>query len=459
MARILILFHQSIIDPNKPYDIVCFYESFSKELARYSNEVKCVNTLFLKDYPESEITEIKKEEKEKFLVDIKNFNPDIIFAFNNQITKEIIDITNCPIVILDADGVDFFPNKNLIKKFADRYYLGSFSKGWEDGKYVAVGFRKEHIFYLHLATSINSENLEKKSNISFIGTKFPPISKELFFKIKNNKTIYRDLVASYNEPYQNMNTFFERYSEELHATIVDLYSLQDPRLYVLQSVWDLGLDIYGVFWDKLPTEFFTLFLSFNTEPKYTLKHNQDIYNSSKINISISHPQCKGYAFPWRIYDIMASGGLLISSYSKLLEDITKDFVNIPMYKSPYEARQLCQYALKNPSYCSDIIKKSNLFIEKYGRWESNFKVIEDKLKLNLLNKKDERKKYQIIKIERKNDLTRKSAPNKKYQLKALFYSICLVIAQIPFVRKRSQSNMCDKLIYIINRCLKRGYYD
>lgn len=459
MSKILILFHQNIIDPKNIYGLSGFYESFAKELAKYSNEVKCLNIAFLKDYPESEITELNREEKEKFLTTLKNFNPEIIFSFNNQITKEIINVTNCPIFIVESDGIDYFPNKHFIKQYLDRYYMVSFSAGFEEDKYYSIGFKKEKICYLHLATSINSENLEKKANISFIGTKFPSISKELFSKIKNNKDIYQDLLSFYKEPYKNGECFFEKYTKEFNAKIIDLYPLQDYRVYVLQSVWDLGVDIYGVFWDNLPAELFPLVLSFNKEPRYSLKHNQDIYNSSRINISISHPQCKGYSFPWRIYDIMASNGLLISSYSELLKNYTKDFVDIPMYKSPYEARELCQYALKNPSYCQEIIEKSNLFIEKHGRWKENFKILQDKFKINLLNETNLSKEYEILKVKNISSSSQKSISNFKYRLQALFYSVCLVVAQIPFIDKFFKSNIREKIIYRINRCLQRGYYD
>lgn len=89
-----------------------------------------------------------------------------------------------------------------------------------------------------------------------------------------------------------------------------------------------------------------LMSAFDETPKFSIKHNQDIYNESKICLSISHPQTRGYAFPWRIYDIMATNGMLISSRSDLLNEFTKGIVKIPMYESPYEARELCIKYLK-----------------------------------------------------------------------------------------------------------------
>ena len=329
MSKILIMFHQPVIDLNNPYGIVCFYESFAKELSKYSNEVKLINTYFLKQFPEDRITLLNSDIKEKFLEEIKNFNPDIIFSFNNQITIEILQITNCNICVFDADGIDFFAGKDFIKKYKDRYFMCSFYEGWEEDKYPKLGFTKSKVIFLNSATSIKREKLKKTSNISFIGTKFSSISKDTQLKISQEKSIYEDLREYYKNPYISNDKLFEKYRKLFKLTKIDLYPLLDPRLYVLQSVWDLGLDIYGLLWDSLPTELYNLSLCCHyNEPKYTLKHNQDIYNSSKINISISHPQCKNYTFPWRVYDIMASDGLLISSYSKLLEKYTKNLEKI-----------------------------------------------------------------------------------------------------------------------------------
>lgn len=146
-------------------------------------------------------------------------------------------------------------------------------------------------------------------------------------------------------------------------------------------------------------------MAFIKEPKYSLQHNQDIYNSSKISLSISHPQCRGIAFPWRIYDIMASNSLLISSYSKALEELTSKFVKIPMYKNPYDARSLCQYALNNPNYCEDIIQASNEFIKKHGHWEDNFKILEDKLNINLCLDKENNGSIKMAYFQHGKDLS------------------------------------------------------
>lgn len=83
---------------------------------------------------------------------------------------------------------------------------------------------------------------------------------------------------------------------------------------------------------------------------------------------------------------MATSGMLISSYSSLLKAQTKDFVDIPMYNSPYDARDLCKKYLKEPNMREDVVCACNDFIEKHGRWESNFRELETFFRLKLINR-------------------------------------------------------------------------
>lgn len=426
MARVLVLLHQQYIgDINEA--LCAFYETFLKKLEQQGNNVKCINMCYVKPYW-SETNKFLSKKEECILIEkVKTFNPELIITFNNQITFEIIENTECPICLFDADSFELFPNKDFIKKYYERYHIFSFWENLEEEKYINFGIEKSKITYLHLATAIKNENIEKTTNISFIGTKFAKISKKLKTELITNKDILNDINNYYKNPYENYENFIKKYSAYSES---ELYSLLDPRCQVLESLCDLGLKIYGVEWDKLPRELFNLELCFDKTPKYSLKHNQDIYNSSKINLSVSHPQSKGYGFPWRVFDIMASNGLLISSYSKLLEDKTKDFVKIPMFKSPYEARDLCKYALENPNYCFDIISASNEYIKQNGQWNDNFKIIENAMNIKLLNENIAETPYEIYYIEKRKP---KKIPTIKLKFKNIFYGLLLIISQIPVV--------------------------
>lgn len=384
MKNILVLFHQATVcsDINV---VVCFYESLLKSLSKYNNVV-AINTNFLKNYDEATITKLSKDNKCKFIEEVKKFNADCIFTFNNQITKEIIDNTNCPICLFDADSIDLFCKNTqiFIKQYQERYYMFSYSCGWEPkNRYLALGFKEENINFIHLATLVQKEIKQKTANISFIGHLFNYNGR---YDNINARALYERVINSFNDNNLDYSQYIKEFSDKL--SLEEIYGAFDTRVLVLNSLLDLGVHLYGKGFDMLNGGGGVLKIALIKEAKYSLQHNQDIYNSSKISISISHPQCRGIAFPWRIYDIMASNSLLISSYSKNLEDLTRNFVKIPMYKNPYDARTLCQYALNNPNYCEDIILASNEFIEKYGRWDDNFKLISEVIKVDLSSKKE-----------------------------------------------------------------------
>lgn len=432
MANVLILYIQPIIDENNQNAMVCFYESLAKELIDNGNNILCLNILNYKEYYKT-VFKSKIKYTEEIILKIKNHNPDLIIAFNNQIVEEIVQCTNCPILLAEADAVDRFSGKELIRKYNDRYYMVSFSPGFEENRYIELGFPKDKIILLHMATSIRTEKLEKNKNISFIGSCFyNEYDDNMIKKITYNNDFYNDLIKYYEEPYNNYKLFTEKYIKIFDNNIQLLHQFMDLRATTLSSVADLGLNLYGINFDKLSPELFVLRAAFNRSPKYTLKHNQDIYNSSKINFSISHIQCMGYGFPWRIYDIMASNGLLVSSYSKLLEEKTKGIVDIPMFKSPYDAHDLCKYALKNQSYCEDIIHKSNAYIEKYGRWKSNFEILQNTIGIQLINNNEKKTKVIILEsqIQKKQHLFNKNIVKR---FKILVYSLCLAFSQLPLL--------------------------
>ncbi len=430
MSNILILLHQTIIDKNKPHEVVCFYESIAKELNKNGNNVKILNLAFCKNYLADELHFLDNKTQHLLYEDIKKFNPDVIFTYNNQIFKEIFEITNCPICVFDADSVDLFPCKEYIQQYAERYYLFTCSPGWEEDKYIKLGLKKENIGQINFATSIQNIKMEKDKNISFIGTNFTPLSNYILNDSENNpylskKELYNILMTFWQKEKYDTQELKEKYLSYYNNT--ELYSFWDTRLIVLNSLLDLDLNLYGKFWENLPNYLFQLKLAYNETPMYSLLHNQNIYNSSKINLSISHPQCNGFTYPWRIFDIMASNGLLITSFSKLLKTQTKDMVDIPMYENPYQARDLCIYALKNPSYCEDIIAKSNLFIEKYGRWENNFRIIQEKINISILNTKKETKDFEIYHV------SPKKTKEKYYKIKNFTNGIVLALSVVPIV--------------------------
>ena len=322
MSNVLILFSQVILDKQNPTGLICFYECFANELRENGNNVLCINLYSIDNIDAGCIHSIK------------TFKPDIIFTFNNRITDEIIKNTNCPICVMNADGIDMWTNVHLITQNMDRYYLFSFWQGWEQSKYKKLGLGKNRIIPLHMATSLRAKRTRKTINISFIGSVFPQAEHEIMNMYLKDSDFQQDALDVLYNGNVTLDKFFKKYKNRFNNSVLQCYPLLDPRLPVLNSIVDMGLNLYGTGWDKLPNEYLLLKSAFKNQPVYSFVDNEKIYNSSRINISISHPQCKGYAFPWRVFDIMASNGLLISSYSSLLENLTSSSVKIPMFKSP-----------------------------------------------------------------------------------------------------------------------------
>ena len=434
MAKILLSFLQPIINKN-PETLFCYYDALSQELNAQGNDVLILNTLNMYYLPGRE----KQKCMDYYKNMVKDFNPDIIFAFNNNLYEEIISITNCPIILYEADLSNLFLNKDFIKKYNDRYYMVTFFQK-HIPVYKDLGFNENRIIHLHPATAVKSEKKEKKVNISFIGSAFDqPLRSVVKSITKNNSENLYNLYKEYwNDCNHNYKELFEKYLKDSKLSGADFYPIMDSRTYILQSVLDLGLKIYGVNWDKLSTVLLPLISAFDKTPKYTLEDNQEVYNTSVINISISHPQCEGYAFPWRIYDILASDGVLVSSYAKALEDYTKGYVDIPMFKSPYDARDLCKKMLKEKELREDIISASNEFIEKQGRWFDNFEKIQNYTNVNIINNNHKTGERKFASY----DFTKKDI---KPQIKSIVYGILYSIIHLPLIYRESANDYRDKI--------------
>ena len=363
---------------------------------------------------------------------IKEFNPDVIFTFNNRIFEEIIKTTSCPIVLFEADLVSLFANTELITKYKERYYMATFCEKYIND-YKKLGFENDKIILLHPATSVKAENKEKTSNISFIGSCFSGIDitiKEEIFSSDNGAACYEMYKEFWNSFNYNYKSLLDKYIPNNKFSVWDCYKIFDNRTIILQSVLDLGLKLYGVDWQKLPSTNLPLICAFDPTPMYSLEHNQDIYNSSIVSLSISHPQCEGYSFPWRIYDIMASNSVLVSSYAAQLNEYTKNYVQIPMYQNPYDARELCKKMLKEENLRNDIIYASNEFIDKFGRWHDNLEKIQSYTNINITEAKKPEGTCDCIKY----NLRKEKFENPfKTRFKSVVYGFLYLCYHLPLI--------------------------
>lgn len=383
MAKILLSLYQVKIG-NTYNNLACFYDSFSQELKKCGNDVFIVNVNELKkDYFDCEI-----ENESNVMDKINQFNPDLVISFNNQIFPGILTL-DCPIAIFDADAYELFSCKKILNENISRYTMLTFCKDWIP-KYIELGFDKNKIHHISPATSVMKQNVIQDKNISFIGSFFWH-SFNLYDNLVENDSarefynLYLNFLKTHN--FDSHNNGSEKLTQLMCGLEEnDLHLIYDIRNITLTNILDLGLHLYGREWNQLKRAVPQLFLAFDKTIVYSLEHNQDIYNTSRIGLSVNHPQNRGEAFPWRVFDVMGSNACLLSSYSKQLIDSTKGWVDIPMFHTPQEARELCLKLLKEENYRKDLVEASQNYVEKNARWEQRFENLENIFNLKMINK-------------------------------------------------------------------------
>lgn len=377
MAKIFIAFFNAIPQEDHLSNAVpCFYEAFIKELSELGNDLFVVHhNKFFGDYGPLPF-ELKKE--------IKQFSPDFALIFNNSFFDLSKDF-DFPIYIYEVDSFKYYSNIDILKEKKDRfkYIVPQTSSIALLNNYL--GIRKENILYLPFFTAVRKETLPKVMNISFIGTRFytedekgqsvwsrfmqtvpSPYSIKLYKEALQiiNKDPFISEEELNNKTYQtdtNLKKFINR------DQLIDILSGCN-RILTLSEISDLGLTIFGTrSWATENCIDYNIPLAFNFKKVYSLKHNQDIYNSSKIAININHLQAKN-GFSWRVCDIMASDACLVSEYKP---DFDKLFPNIPIpvFSDRYTARKLCKKLLENSNMRQDIISYCNEIIEEKFRFK------------------------------------------------------------------------------------------
>lgn len=392
MAKIFLSFFSGVNDPNNEKAIPCFYESFIKGLQNSGNEILAfVSKTFNKDF---------KDIPQDLLKEIQNFNPDFIFLFNNAF-YDISSYFECPIFIYEVDSPLYYSNKKALIKNIERY---KFICAQEESLNILkckYKVKDKNIINVPFFSEIQNENINVEQNISFIGTKFTSsVKKSPYAEFMTNQPNkmeieqYATLINSISkEPFLTQKELFDKFNinsdlikKNFNTDEIIFYLSDYNRVKTLSCVSDLGLKIYGT--QNWINDYYNepyLILNFDRTPIYSIKHNQDIYNSSKIGININHLQAK-QCFSWRVCDIMASGACLVSEYKP---DLIKYFpnINLPTFNTPYEARELCIKLIKNENMRKDIVSASNEIINKNFRFINIKDIIEDYFNISLSGEK------------------------------------------------------------------------
>lgn len=389
MAKIFMAFYNGVAVPNNNSIMPCFYESFIMELIKAGNEVKhCFHNDFMYDFNEPTPTD--------FINDLKNFNPDLIILFNNKFYDLSADF-ECPIVVYEVDSVLYYSNKENLKNNPDRYKF--MVPQMESIELInnELGVQKKNICYAPFFTSIKSEKIPQLTNISFIGSKFDgfyqatvytnfmrtsPSENEISQFRQVEECIKLDPFITKEKIIKKLDLKSDNVISNIHIDNFIQVISNTRRIQTLSQIVDLGLDLYGT--PNWATDLIyepDLTLSYKNKNVYSIKHNQDIYNGSKICININHLQAIS-GFSWRVCDIMASNGCLVSEYRS---DFDRLFPNVPIptFTNRYEAREVCLKLLNNENMRKDIVAKCQEVINEKYRFNNLLKLMEDFLGMNL----------------------------------------------------------------------------
>jgi spore maturation protein CgeB len=392
MSNVLITYNSNIFCEGS-YQIPVFYEAYIRALVDEGNSVTVCNTNQFLRTPWNGLNKIKLSvNKRKVKERIIESNPDVVFAFNNSCLSGIEDYLECPIAVMEADTFLYYNDKENLKKKKDRFHFFSSSNSILQAMKNEFGISK-NAYNLKFATGIKSEKVEQDKNVSFIGSVFTPLfNLKDICKFPLSQEEICDIVGILiDNPFIDYDDLLKRYNLMSNRAI---YSKDDflamisnnNRLNVLNFVSDMGLKIYGSDkWRYLWPIMFSLSNCFSTETVYSLKHNEYIYNSSKVCMNIPHAQAKD-AYPWRVMDIMASHGCLLTNKNIGLKELLKGYIEVPMYETPYEARDLCRKLLNDEKWRLDVVAGSQKCIEDQGRWIHRFKEFEEIFAIDLLNK-------------------------------------------------------------------------
>lgn len=387
MARILVSYYK--MQEVGIQTMMYYFEGFMQELRDCGNDVLIMNTAYFNPYLSNEVC---NPQLDRLLLDAAiRFDPELIIAFNHKIPRSIAETIDVPIVIWDGDLLDVFSDKDEIKKHISRYQLFTIVQEWRK-EYLEFGFPDEAIHFMPNATSIRADDLYQSMNVSFVGTRLWTDG-----YIPNQLRRHDLLAPSYatvKECLLTNNYDADYYLKENFAALIQydfsptkIWPLLEFRWLTLANVLDLGLTICGhhARWEDTYSLMPQLLSAYRPRRVWTLEENNWFYNSSKLSLCPMHPQAAGVGFSWRAFDVMASNACLVVSESSELRALTKDYVDLPFYSSPYDARRLCIELLRDDDRRKSIVQASQKYVEENARWDKRIQEAESILGIKLYN--------------------------------------------------------------------------
>jgi hypothetical protein len=396
MARVLVTTFSHLV--GAPLD--AFRESFLDALVAEGNEVLLMRT---EDFMRNHFitNDLYGDIDEATLNDeIRHFAPEAVITFNHSgIYSSLLDLTDAPIGIWLVDGPAYLVDKDGFKEHVDRLHSFVPARSFEGELKSVYDVPASRVSWLPFCSDFQARPMDQTVPISFVGT--------FFHRVQFPEKVWRHhgpgdtwlriraLVDSYREdqvtPFSTRLTRFRLEHVFEHAFdeagVLNTLSL-NRRLHVLDSLTDLGLQIYGNrnWIDALPYSM-DLVLAFQPEQVETRRDLEGLYNRSKIAISVSHIQARG-GLPWRVFDAMASNCVLVSDQQ---EDLAELFpgLSLPTYTTPESARQVCAGLLADDAARAELVAASQEAVASGHRFHHRLVQMGEALGVSLTGGGDE----------------------------------------------------------------------
>lgn len=440
MANIVVAIYNPLIRQNGMYP---YFETFLDGLKDAGNNVLCFEKIAAETILDEEIPE-------EYLDKIKKFKPDLFIFFNNQFW-DISKYFEQPIIIYDVDSPNVYCNIDKLKK-NKRYKYLTIQRAGIDIIQNALEDNEIEVEYIPPFTGVQAENLEQTINIGFCGSHWlwnDFIQIEEFLS-KNpsdhDRKIAKEIYKAFQEyPFCTSDVLYENLNVDVDKKldIKNLYQFTTrvsgvKRLRCLLELEDLGLEIRGYLWNSpnsTPLKAFPeLLLSYSNKVINNNLTTQNFYNSAKIGFNTNSIQAKS-GFSWRVFDILASNACLVTEYTS---DLSSFDFEILSYKTPAEARSICEKLLNNEELRKEYVQKAHEIIDKKHRFISILPLLEDFVGVILhSDNSGSIEMVRTIKIEKntKNTITKKE--------------------EFPVIDKK-QLNFQNKILYKLSRCLYKS---
>ena len=442
MARVLFSVRSNIIwDHQNPQALDPFYEGFIQELINFGNDVLLIRTNNIIDAFNSKLN---PDDTRYFQNVAKKFDPEIIITPNHSIPKCILETTDCPVIVIGADSLPYYSDKEYIRQNIGRYIFAHHDLGMSFAQACCevFGAQPDQNRLIGYATSVQAETLPIKQNIVFMGILgWTYFAQKKFIQIKDAQELQKFWLD-----YETGITDKKKLDiDMLHVLTAN------SRIKTLDALSDLGLKCYGyinAYAAALPYSI-NLAKCFDIAPKYKVKDIQDEFNSSLIAPTLFNAQATS-GFSWRVCDVMASNARLIAPPQKDICQFSP-YVEIPFYESPAEARELCQKLIKDNVWRSEIVAGSQKAVNEKWRFINMFRRFEEISPVSLTSKPaPEHKAEYIVLGEKKNKSVRKRRLKKK--IKLIFYAFLFLLSLLPlsgsFLKKK-------KILKKINKTMEK----